>query len=696
MSNTTKTLLLEIGCEEIPADYMPDALAQIRNLAQQYLEEELLEYGDIQVLGTPRRLVLHVRGLAVRQKDRAMRREGPPKERAYDAEGKLTRAGQGFCEGLGIKADCLSLEEVKGKAKVVAHWTRKGASAATVLKVLLPRLISELKFPKMMRWDDTGVRFARPVRWILALLGETPLVFTWGRVKAGARSLSPRYSGSKPFGVKSPADYFRQVKQKGILLDPEERRQKIARQLDVAAKKAGGILHKDEGLLQEISFLVEDPSVLTGGFDPDYAERLPLDVLSAAMAKGQRLFGILHASKSRRLKPLPKFIGVLNGPRPAEARQAIRRNCENILNAKLADARFFFLEDTKRGMDFFASLLPGIVFLRGAGTMAEKTGRIRNLARYLHQQVDSIEYTEEELEQAVSWCKADLASQMVKEFPALQGVIGGVYAGEQGASPKVCVAIGEHYFPRSAEDRLPQTVFGSILSVADKLDSVAQCFRVGLKPTSSGDPYGIRRNVQGALQIVLERGWNLRLSELLQIAAGDGDPAALERTAEYCMARLQVLLKLRYPDAWVDAVFPLCGDRPQELVQRLDQLQEIPSKYFRDAAKIVERAHRIVRAGGEVESEVQPQLFEHQLEHQVWDVCLQQEGVVENLTRNQQYGEATRQYAEAFSDLLHEFFDQVMVNVEQAEVRANRLSLMKRVYDIFASRIADLSVVHVE
>ncbi|MEK7767068.1 MAG: glycine--tRNA ligase subunit beta, partial [bacterium] len=501
-------LLFEIGTEEIPARFLPSLRRQLAVLAERELRNhEALDPGAITTFATPRRLVLLARGMADRQVDRTVTQPGPFKSQGYDVQGRPTPAAEGFARkhGVGV-ADLKEIPDPKGPrlAYVVAL---KGKAAREVLPAALERVLRGLEFPKSMRWPGSPAPFARPVRWLLALLGSTPLTLAWGRVAAGKTTRGRRFFHPRPLPVASAAAYAGVLKRAGIVLDVQERRALIQRQAEALAAKAGGRVLWNQELLDEVADLVEAPVAVLGSFPADALE-VPQPVLVASMEEHQRYFPV--AGKDGRL--LPKFVTIANGVATAH----VTAGNERVLKARLADARFFFTEDRKHGLEVHGRRLDGVVWQANAGSMADKARRLEALAHWIAARVGAREGV---ACRAAELAKADLVTHMVGEFPMLQGITGGLYAAADGEPAGVAEAIRDHYKPAGPGDDVPATPEGCVVALADKLDQLAGHFALGHAPSGAADPYGLRRAAVGVVRILTEQAWHVGLREVFALAA---------------------------------------------------------------------------------------------------------------------------------------------------------------------------------
>ncbi|MBI5582954.1 MAG: glycine--tRNA ligase subunit beta, partial [Deltaproteobacteria bacterium] len=501
-----RDLVLEIGTEEIPARFIPGALDSLRRQAEEGLRRERLPFREARTLGTPRRLALLVSALEGLQEDREEIVVGPPRSAALDPEGRPTKVGLGFARSKGVAFEDLSLMETPKGVYLGLRKKTAGRPTPEVLTELLPALIQEISFPKYMRWGSCSLKFARPIHWILALYGDRVIPFNLEETAAGRRTYGHRFMAPQALEIDAAEDYLGRLKEGLVVIDPRERYDLLIREIKSLAAAAGGEVLLDPELLTEVANLVEYPVPVTGQFDSDFLA-LPPEVLITSMKEHQRYFPLTDAGG----RLINRFIAV-NNTRVQEVQRVVRGH-EKVLRARLSDARFFFREDTKEPLAGKVERLKGVVFHSRLGTSFEKVERIVSLAGYLSRLLAP------EKEKSVARCawlaKADLTTQMVGEFPTLQGIMGAAYARLDGEDPEAAQGILEHYLPLSASDRLPQTQAGALVGLADRLDSLAGFFAIGQIPTGSADPYALRRQAQGAILVAWGKDYTFPLDRIL-------------------------------------------------------------------------------------------------------------------------------------------------------------------------------------
>jgi len=704
-----ETFLLEIGTEELPARDLSSALAQLQERMPALLEERRLDYEDLRVLGTPRRLVVLIEGLAPRQRPVEEVVKGPPVRVAFDAEGKPTKAAEGFARKQGVSVEDLEVREVNGGQYVVAVRRREGQPTPEVLAEALPDLIGGLRFPMSMRWNETGVAFSRPIRWLVALLGDAVIPFEYAGVAAGRTSRGSRPEGSPVLEISSADEYLSLMAEHQIVVDPDERRAVIVAQVEELAASVGGRVPDDPALLEEVTHLVEQPTAFLGQFEERYLA-LPSEVLVAVMKKHQRYFPVIDATSdagddgeggkgaillrpgSGAMELRPFFIAVRNGGK--EHLDVVRQGNEEVIRARFADADYFYREDTKQPLEAFLPRLDTLTFQERLGSMLAKTRRLESLVPEVAQMLGLDEAEMETALRAAHLCKADLATQMVVEFTSLQGVMGREYALKSGESPEVAQAIFEHYLPRFAGDTLPQTRPGLVLGLADRLDSLAGLFAVGLVPTGSADPYGLRRAALGLVQSLIAAEVPFSIREGLEAAARllpvEASPEALDAAHEFVVGRLRVYLReqgFRYDV--VEAVLVERGDDPYRARVAVEQLSRWVER--EDWPRILDNYARCVRITRDFEERfpLNPDRFVRPAEEALYTAYQEARARVSPTS-------SVDEFLTAFLplvDVIDRFFAKesgVLVMTDDRALRENRLALLQHVAAL-AEGIVDLS-----
>ncbi|NLG87054.1 MAG: glycine--tRNA ligase subunit beta, partial [Firmicutes bacterium] len=681
----------EIGCEEIPARLMPDTLNQLKELATDKFQVMRLSYTDIETLGTPRRLVLVVSNLAEETASYEYEVKGPPAKVAYDAAGQPTRAAQGFAKSQGVELSALTVRTVEGGEYVFATKREHGRPVQQVLTEVLPALVRALAFPRPMRWGNREIKFVRPIRWLLALFGSEAIPFELEGIKSDRYTFGHRFLAPGPFAVSDLAEYLDCLKNAYVMLSPQERQSVIKAQGEDLAKEVGGRVLWTEDLLTEVTFLVEYPTALIGSFDPEYLV-LPSDVIVTPMKDHQRYFPVVNQEGEL----LPYFIAVRNGT--ADHLDVVRIGNENVLKARLADARFFFEEDQKATLAERVQRLQHIVFQENLGTLYDKTERIMALAKFLAEQVGLDEMATSFVQRAAFLAKADLTTNMVNEFPELQGVMGREYALLSGEHASVAQAIAEQYLPRFAGDELPATLSGALLALSDKMDTIVGSFGAGLIPTGSEDPYGLRRLATGCINIILDQELDLSLSQLAAYAASLYEkqkllPQSAAQVAaevqDFLTQRLRIVLEDRgFRYDVVDAVLAVLPEYPSQAYRRAEVISRLRKEpFFADMLQALIRVGNLARQAED--NEPQPELFTEAAEWELYQHYLELKDSILLLVKQERGQEALEQLS-TLAPPVDRFFTDVLVMAEDPAVRSNRLALLKAVRDLALS-VADFS-----
>ena len=677
----SKDLLLEIGTEEVPAHVMPHLLADLKRLAGDMFAEHRLAYENLRTIGTPRRTALLVTGLAERQEDVSTETRGPSVAIAFDAEGNPTKAGTGFARGQGVEPS----ELIQRDGYVYASVHEQGAETAQLLAELLPELIRAIPLPNSMRWGDLDFRFIRPIRWIVALYGTDVVPFALANVTSGNTSRGHRTLAPQDFVIASPADYETACEKAYIIVDQERRRAMITEQIAETAKAAGGTAEITPDLLEEVLYLVEYPTALSGAFEEKYLA-LPAETVITPMRDHQRYFPVKAADGSL----LPVFITVRNGGRAHL--DVVAHGNERVLRARLADAQFFFDEDRKKPLAEHREKLKTVVFQQGLGSMYEKTERLMGLVTAIVEDLApddaAYEVMAEDARRAAELSKADLVTGMVTEFTELQGIMGREYALLDGEKPEVARAIDEQYMPRFAGDELPQSALGFALSVADKIDNIVGTFSRGKIPTGSQDPFALRRQALGLVLMLIEHESGLLLSDLVDEAC---DLYALDEAARDKMqADVADFIRLRLKNVLTER--GVRYDVQEAVLTDVDLVANVPV-----CAAHVERLLASDGAETVVQSFVRVGNIARTAEEGAVDADLfaaPEEGALlaayENTAALFDEGENTLVADQELARAIDAFFDAVMVMDKDERIRKNRLTLLK-VIDNYLLCTADYS-----
>lgn len=680
----SKTLLLEIGTEEVPAHVMPGILSQLKENAAKTFEELRIEYKNIKTLGTPRRSALLVEGLAEQQADLSKENRGPAVNIAFDADGNPTKAAQGFARGQGVKPE----ELVTKDGYVYAMVHENGGQTVDLLGDTLKGLVDGLNFPNNMHWADLDYKFIRPLRWLVALYGQDVIDFEVANVKSGRTSRGHRFLSEGDFEIANADDYVEACRKASIIVDQNERCEMIRQQIAEVAAANGGQAEVNEDLLEEVLYLVEYPTALCGKFDEKYLA-LPAEAVITPMRDHQRYFPVLKDGQL-----LPLFITIRNGGK--EHLETVQHGNERVLRARLEDAQFFFDEDRKKTLEQHGEKLKTVVFQDGLGTIYDKALRLEVLAGYIADAIGANEQDKKDAVRAAKLAKADLVTGMVTEFTELQGVMGREYALLDGETKAVAQAIDEHYMPRFAGDSQPASVAGRIVSLADKIDTIVGTFSRGLIPTGSQDPFALRRQALGIVNMLKEAQYHISLSQLVAKAmellkiADAGQQAKLQNdVADFMKLRLKNVLAdagIRYDV--VDAVFVTVDDI-YGVFLRAQAVNEAVKQDMEKTIQAFVRTGNIARKAEDVQAAVEADLLAEQVEK---DLCKAYEAAAAKVEK-----EVTAQdYAGAIATLsqlaapIDAFFDGVMVMDKDEKIKNNRLGLLKLV-DNLICQVADFS-----
>jgi glycyl-tRNA synthetase len=683
-----KSLLLEIGVEELPAADLDAAIAQLKVSVPKLLDEELhLEHGSVRVSGTPRRLTVYVERLAPRQPDRADLVKGPAAGRAFGPDGLPTPAAIGFARGKGLTPKDLEVRELEGGKYVVALVKQAGRPAGQVLAETLPGLVAGIKFDKSMRWlpasstagNASGVAFSRPLRWFVALLGQTVIPFEYAGLTAGRMTRGLRPYNSPEILIPSADEYDGVIKANGILLEGQARKALIAEAVRQLAASVGGEAILPDELLSEVANLVEKPMPLLGSFKEEFLA-LPEDVLISVMMKHQRYFPIRTAGADGHSPLLPNFVIVRNGDE--QGLDLVRQGNEHVVGARFADANFFVRADLQHKLEDFRPRLASLIFQKKLGSMLDKSERMLKLAGLLAPMLDLSEVERLDAERATFLSKADLVTRMVVEMTSLQGIMGGEYALRSGEHPQVAAAIAEQYQP------VPRSKPGLVLALADRLDALVGLFAAGLAPTGTKDPFGLRRAAIGVVQPLMEHAIDfdvraaVRESAKLQPVAVS--PAVQQQVLDFITGRLGVLLKDGgYKYDVVDAVLSQQSDRPAAALQAVKQLAAWVARP--DWGMILSAYARCVRITRDRKEKytVRPELFVEEPERKLYAAVNAQPstfgGDVDGLLNA----------VVALIPSIDTFFDKVLVMADEQPLRENRLGLLQQIAAL-ADGVADL------
>lgn len=733
--NREVDLVLEIGTEEIPASCIPQALASLKQLFEEKMQRARLAHGPVLTVGTPRRLALLAEGVAQKQEDAYQDILGPPKKLAFDSQGNPTTAALRFAEAQGLRVEDLNVIGTAKGEYLCARRKEAGQATADVLPQLLPDLIASIPFPKTMRWNQSNFRFVRPIRWILAVASGEVIPFELAGVKSGNNSYGHRFMSPQTFSVTDPdnigTSYMEGCRKNFVLVDPEERKEVIRKGLRDLALKLNGQVIEDPELLETVAFLVEYPVVFSGRFDPEFL-KLPREALISVMRDAQFYFSFEAQDKSladAKGGLLSNFALAINSQVKDPAK--VVANNERVLKAKLTDAKFFFEEDSKVPLEKRVENLKGLVFQAKLGSAYDKTMRLITLSDYLAQKLAPD--LREVVKRAAFLAKADLTTQMVIEFPKLQGVMGREYARLSGEKPEVAQAIHEHYLPLSYGREIPQSLAGAIVSIADKFDTIVGCFAVGLVPSGTADPYGLRRAALGIIQIILEKKLSLSLQELFDEAAKpfglSGTLTLYIQMLTHVRGRLFTLFAQDYPYELVDAVLNneydpfndiyLCSLKIKALDDARRQEKLLPlaiafkrindiinawvSKAEKQVARTIKRtkdpetrkrleADRlfpIISGPASIDEEPQERLLSDPYECRLYQEHMAAKEKIRECLEKREFAIAL-DILSGLKSPIDDFFDHVLVITGEEELRLNRLRLLNSIRHTF-HKIADFS-----
>ncbi len=671
-----RDFLLEIGVEELPARFISDAIEQLREKVENWLQTERLHYEGLRTYATPRRLALIIEGLAERQEDVHEEAKGPARKIAVDEAGNWTKAAHGFARGQSVDTDTLFFKEVNGVEYVYANKFISGKETIELLPAI-KEIIVHLHFPQNMRWGSHSFRFARPIQWLVALYGKDVIPFTISQIETGSVSYGHRFLGNE-VTFTFPSDYEKTLREAFVIVDPAERMEIIGKQLDQLARENKWVIPVDKELLDEVTNLVEYPTALSGSFDESFLA-LPKEVLITSMREHQRYFPV----ENEKGELLPYFITVRNGNN--EHIENVAKGNEKVLRARLADAAFFYEEDQKMEIDDALKRLEQIVYHEELGSIGDKVRRIVAGVKKLSQELKVDETTANIANRAAQICKFDLVTQMVNEFTELQGRMGEVYAELAGEKVEVAKAIEEHYKPRSAGDSTPQSLAGTLISIVDKLDTIVACFAIGLIPTGSQDPYALRRQAAGIIHMLDDQKLDIEIEQLiamgLTICEGQG---ILKRPLHEVEAELSDFFKLRVKaflqEAGMkyDVIEAVLEGRMEHIPTLAKKAEFIEANRDKESFKaVIEALSRVTNIAKKAEGrlEINDALFEKEEERALYVKYIEVKDVVKEALSRGAVEEAFTALS-GCKEVINHYFDHIMVMAENEEIKANRLAQM--------------------
>jgi glycyl-tRNA synthetase beta chain len=705
-------LVFEIGCEEIPAGMIAKAAQELQGILSKRLLMHTLIAEDavkesVDVFGAPRRLVAIAKNVRLRQDDVTREVIGPPKSVAFDNVGEPTRAATSFAEKQGVPLSKLIFVDTPRGECLATKQIMVGQPAAQILLTVLPEMIREISWPRSMYWtDEKAVRFIRPVRWIVAVLDGKVVPLMFAGVQSGNRTQGHRFLGSRDIQVRSPSEYVDKLEANFVLSRPELRRKKIEAEIRGLTARKGLRVHEDSGLLDLVTYLNEYPTVIFGNFDPSYLA-LPEEILVTVMRGHQKYFAV--EGRDRALAP--NFLAVIN--LPADPKGFVCAGHERVLRARFADAQFFWEADQKIPLGDYLPRLDAVTYERRLGSYGAKVARIRALARWISEYWVSAGVAKADVawaDRAAELAKCDLLTEMVREFPELQGIVGGLYARAQGEPEDIGWAVYDHYKPVGLDDPLPRNLTGCAVAMADKLDSVVACFAAGAVPTGSSDPFALRRAALGIVKIVLERKLPLSLSAAVSVAAtflkdraphNEVTEAVQKQVLEFLLERGRYILKEKRGLAYdeINAAFAAGADDLVDAGERAGALQAIRNtKNFSPLAASFKRIRNILQKsaakGDQNQGGVNQELLREPAELQLQMVTRKIGAEASRYREEKKYKAALEKISE-LRPAVDFFFDKVLVMVEDEGVRRNRLALLGELLKEF-STIADLSELSAE
>ncbi|MFN8442091.1 MAG: glycine--tRNA ligase subunit beta [Caldilineaceae bacterium] len=699
-----QSFLLEIGSEELPPDDVVAGIAQVEEKLKGLLTSNKISFDSIYVSGTPRRLVAHVKGLSPMQADEVVEKRGPALTAAFDSLGQVTKAAEGFARGQGLTVDKLE----KREGYLYAVKTVKGQPTAVVLPKLCSDLFDSLRWGKTMRWNSSGLGYPRPLRWIVALYGDAVVPFSWAEVESGRTSRGPRFAdaaaqlppgGFTTFEIADADSYFEAVKAQGIVLDRQERKQRIVEQIAQVAKQAGGVTSEEPALLEEVTDLVEAPQALLGSFEEKYLD-VPMPVLIGVMKKHQRYFPVLRPlpnpplegrEQSRGGELLPHFITVANANALPYPDVVVQGN-EGVIRARYADAAYFYRADTGRSLESFTPRLGTLTFQEKLGSMLDKVNRLKELSPQIAEALEATTDQKIDTIRAAELSKSDLVTNMVVEMTSLQGIMGEIYALKSGESKAVAKALREHYLPRSAGDANPESKPGLALSLADKIDSIIGLFAVGAIPTGSADPFGLRRAALGIVNNLLAakadfsvRNNMLKAAVLQPVQVAE---SAINEAVSFVEKRLEgVLLEVGFTYDIVAAVLAVRGDNPFKALRACEELSELIKKeWWSESFTAYARCARITRSVEKV-LELDASAYVEEVESKLHEAYLEANL---KLADANEPADKLGSVLKGLQKPINAYFDKVLVNAEDAALRNARLALVQSIARL-PEKVADLS-----
>ena len=679
--------LLEIYTEEMPPSHVKLGLEQLKNLFDKYLRENRIEFSEVKTYGTPRRLIVFIEEISKKQAEGEEKVLGPPKSIAFDEKGKPTPAAKGFARSHGVKIKQLKIFQTE-KGEYVGYVKKlKGKPTEEVLSQIIPQIIRSLTFPKSMKWGNYNIKFSRPIRNILCIMNGKLIEFELENLKSTDFSFGHKTYSFQKFTVNSFRKYNELLLRNFVIIDEEQRKSIILKNINDKLSDIGVELKKDDDLLEKIVYSIEYPYVFVGSFPEKYLN-LPLEVTSTALKEGQKLFSVIKGEK-----PVPYFVGVADAPE--DPKDCIKTGNERVLIARLEDAEFFWNEDRKKPMKERVKDLKKIIFHEKLGNYFEKKERIKSLVEFLVNQLKLPRIKNFVLE-AAELAKVDLTTEMVKEFPNLQGKIGGLYLKEEGYPEEVWLAVYEHYQPVNPEDKSPVTLTGALISIADKIDSLVGAIGIGLEVTGSKDPFGLRRLAYGICKTIIDNSLSFSFFELIDNAInlyGEKIVLPVEKIRnsilEFFKNRLKMYFQaLNYRYDLINASLEPGIDDVYASYLKLEALNKIKdSKNFKPLIITSKRVNNIIQKQPEFSLEVS--LLKEKEEKQLYDIFKTVENEILPLIKSGEF-EKAHEVIVSLRPFIDNFFDKVLVMVEDKKLRQNRIALLQKISKLF-SQLADFS-----
>lgn len=687
-------VVLEIGTEEIPAQYMENSLKDLNRLAKKYLEESRIKYKEIKVYGTPRRLILFIFHIKEKQEDIFQKIKGPAYSIAYNKDSQPQKPALKFAQSQGVNVEDLIVEDTEKGKYIFASKSIIGQPTIDLLSQIFPKIIKSMQFPKSMRWGEKSLRFIRPIRWILALYGKEIIRFNLNGLDSENITYGHRLLAPQKIKISSTQEYFRKIEKNYVIIDPKIRENIVKTDIKQIIKEIGGEKIINEKLLKEIIYLVEYPNAILGKYDKKYLE-LPKDVLIVVMEKHQKYFPVFKNKDEL----LPLFIVIINNSKKY-ASKIIEGN-ENVLKARLEDAKFFYQEDQKIPLEENVDKLKNVIFREKLGSLFDRTKRVESLCDYISDGLQVEQKVKKDLLRSAHLCKADLVTEMVKEFPELQGIMGKEYAVLSGEREEVAEAIFEHYLPRFSGDRLPVTKSGMILGIADKVDTIIGCFVMGLAPTGSQDPYGLRRQSRGKIAIILKNNLKISLKDIIQKSLflyKESVSVELKIDENEIVSQILSFLKQRVKNIFledgirydvIDAVLAVDSDGDVvDIKNRIKAIEELYNQpIFR---KILNSSNRVLNLSkNNKETEIDKSLLKEKAELNLYHNYESIYPRTREFIFNKEYKKVFKLLGN-LCEPVDKFFDQVLVMDKDNNIRKNRVALIKKIGILF-NQVADLS-----